>query len=76
MMARAGAHYGQAAARFLRRPRSGQAKELKEGAKGVIYNLASYTWPGWKEPGIAIGPGEIAQGLDAAKASSGSGYGL
>lgn len=48
----------------------------KEGAKGVIYNLALYTWPGWKEPGIAIGPGEIAQGLDAAKASSGSGYGL
>jgi len=69
MMARAGAQYGLTAARFYEAQDPATAKELKEGAKGVIYNLASYTWPGWKEPGIEIGPGEIAQGLDAAKAS-------
>ncbi len=69
MMARAGAQYGLAAARTLEAQDPAAAKELKEGARGVIYNLASYTWPGWNEPGIEIGPGEIAQGLDAAKAS-------
>lgn len=42
------------------------AKGLKDRARTVAYNLASYTWPGWDEPGIKLDPSQIAQGLDAA----------
>ena len=47
----------------------GRAKEFKGRARAIAYNLASYTWPGWDEPGIELGPAEIAQGLDAAAAA-------
>jgi hypothetical protein len=42
------------------------AEELKDQAKVISYNLASFAWPGWDEEGIVIGSTEIAAGLDAA----------
>ncbi|RYG68614.1 hypothetical protein EON80_11300 [bacterium] len=35
--------------------------------KAIAYNLASFTWPGWDEPGIRIGVTDVDLGLDAAK---------
>lgn len=34
--------------------------------KTISYNLASFTWPGWKESGIEISDEHIAIGLEAA----------
>jgi hypothetical protein len=48
----------------------GRARELKGRARAIAYNMASYTWPGWDEPGIDLGQAEVAQGLDAAAASA------
>src|ERR1700712_2391987 len=31
---------------------SGAARELRSLAKAMSYDLASFTWPGWDEPGI------------------------
>lgn len=36
-------------------------------AKKVAYNLASFLWPGWNEPGVSLSSGDIVIGLDAAK---------
>lgn len=36
-------------------------------AKKMSYNLASFTWPGWAEPGIDISPAEARLGLEAAR---------
>jgi hypothetical protein len=33
---------------------------------GSNYNLASFAWPGWGEPAITIGPGELEAGREAA----------
>ncbi|MBV9469552.1 MAG: hypothetical protein JO316_10465 [Abitibacteriaceae bacterium] len=65
LMARAGIQHGLVAARQTRK--TDIADDLRSSAKIISFNLASYTWPGWDEPGIAIGPGEVAIGLDAAK---------
>jgi hypothetical protein len=43
------------------------AVEIKSVAKGLAYNLASFTWPGWDEPGMVISQSDVAIGLDAAK---------
>ena len=48
----------------------GRARELKDRARAIAYNVASYTWPGWDEPGIDLGRSEVAQGLDAAAAAA------
>ncbi len=37
------------------------------GVKATLYNIASFTWPGWDEQGIDVSPTEAAAGLDAAK---------
>jgi tetratricopeptide (TPR) repeat protein len=42
---------------------------LRSAAKAMCYDLASFTWPGWDEKGIAIGPSDLAVGLDAGKAN-------
>jgi hypothetical protein len=34
----------------------------------LTYNLASFIWPGWAEPGVSPSPGDVTRGLDAAKA--------
>jgi hypothetical protein len=41
--------------------------DLRSLAKTLAYNLASFTWPGWEEPGVTIGPAAVAVGLDAAR---------
>lgn len=43
------------------------ALALRGKAKAISYNLAANCWPGWRDPGITIGPVERAIGLDAAK---------
>lgn len=43
--------------------------ELRGHAKAMAYNIASFTWPGWDEPGIVIGPSDLVTGFDAAKAN-------
>lgn len=40
---------------------------LLDSAKKIAYNLASFCWPGWDEPGITISEGDIQIGSDAAK---------
>lgn len=43
-------------------------RELFGGfAKKMAFNLASFLWPGWDEPGVSLSSGDIAVGLDAAK---------
>lgn len=36
-------------------------------AKGFLYDIASFTWPGWDEAGIAVTPDQARLGLDAAR---------
>jgi hypothetical protein len=36
-------------------------------AKALAFNLGSFTWPGWAEPGIVLTPADIAAGLEAAR---------
>lgn len=43
--------------------------ELRSAAKGMCYDLASFTWPGWDEPGIKVTACDMWAGLDAAKAN-------
>ena len=45
------------------------AHQLRSAAKGLCYDLASFTWPGWDEPGITISAGDLAIGLDAARSN-------
>ena len=40
---------------------------LRAAAKGLAYNLASFTWPGWDEPAIRPTPDQTALGLHAAR---------
>ncbi|MEK6223007.1 MAG: hypothetical protein N2D54_12245, partial [Chloroflexota bacterium] len=45
----------------------GLANEFKGKAKALNYNLASFSWPGWDEPGFMDIPTDIlALGLQAA----------
>jgi len=42
------------------------AESLKSTAKGLSYNIGSFCWPGWDEPGIIVGATALAIGRDAA----------
>jgi hypothetical protein len=46
-----------------------RAHELRSGAKTLTYDVASFTWPGWDEPGIVITPPEMRAGYAAARAN-------
>jgi len=46
-----------------------RAKALRAIAKGLIYDIASFTWPGWNEKRIEISKGQLAEGLQAARAN-------
>lgn len=48
---------------------TGQAYELRSQAKALSYDLASFTWVGWDEPGIVITPPEARAGCAAARAN-------
>src|SRR5690349_9328805 len=45
-----------------------EAYALRTIAKRLCYNLSSFTWDGWDEPGFVITSSDLAVGLDAAKA--------
>jgi hypothetical protein len=45
------------------------ASEARSAAKALMYNLASFTWPGWDEPGIEVSASEAASGLAAARSN-------
>jgi hypothetical protein len=59
----AGIHYAVAQAAAI----PGDAHELRSLAKAMSYDLGSFTWPGWDEPGIVPTLEQIARGLDAAR---------
>ena len=65
-MGRAGIQHGLTSAAGAGAP---FARDLKDRARSIAYNLASYTWPGWDELGIKLDASQIAQGLDAAAAA-------
>jgi len=44
-----------------------RADKLRAAAKGLAFDLGSFNWPGWDEPGIALHEEDIAAGFDAAK---------
>jgi hypothetical protein len=64
---RAGVQFALTAAETLAEPNSELANSLRSTAKALAYNVASFTWPGWNEPGIAVTAADVALGLDAAK---------
>jgi DNA-binding transcriptional MerR regulator len=45
------------------------AYEARSTVKGLMYDLASFTWRGWDEPGIDISQESAAAGLSAARAN-------
>ena len=65
LMARAGMQYALASA--AAESDAEKAYALQSKAKGIAYNLAANTWPGWDDPGITIDPTTIAIGMDAAR---------
>jgi DNA-binding transcriptional MerR regulator len=46
---------------------SATAYAARSAAKGLMYDLASFTWVGWDEPGIEVSPSDASAGLAAAK---------
>ena len=40
--------------------------KLRSHAKAIAYDIGSFSWPGWEEPGINPGPAELATGNDCA----------
>jgi hypothetical protein len=42
-------------------------RRLRVTAQRLSFDLASFAWPGWREEGVAIGPAELAAGLDFAR---------
>jgi len=44
-----------------------QVEAIQSSVKGMYYDIASFTWPGWDEAGITIDDGQIQLGLAAAK---------
>ena len=65
----AGVHYCLAAALALDGEDPTAAGELRCAAKRMATNAASFTWPGWDEPGVTILPEQMQQGLMYARFS-------
>ena len=64
----AGAHLAITAS-IASQDNTSSAEEFRKLTKQFCFNLGSFTWPGWNEPGIAIGPSDLAVGLAAATAN-------
>jgi len=64
-IARAGVQHGLTEAARTGDP--ARAEALRGQAKGLAYNIGSFNWPGWDEPGVEIGSGEVAEGFDGAR---------
>ncbi|HSU66164.1 MAG TPA: hypothetical protein VLJ39_04815 [Tepidisphaeraceae bacterium] len=67
MLAQAGADFGLSEAVRADASDAAVALQLRSIAKGLLYDIASFTWPGWDEPGILITPTDMAIGYEAAK---------
>ena len=67
VMAQAGIQHSLIAAAALETQDAQSAYQLRSIAKGLAYDIGSFTWPGWDEPGITIEPAHLAFGLEAAK---------
>lgn len=67
LLAPAGIQYGVTVAQAMNEEE--QAYKVRSAAKGIAYNLASFTWPGWNEPGIVLTAAHLTVGLDAARAN-------
>ena len=65
----AGIHHCLASALACDGADGAAAKELRFAAKRMATNVASFTWPGWDEPGITISPEQMRQGLMFARYS-------
>ena len=65
----AGVHHCLAAALALDGKDDAAAGELRRAAKRMATNAASFTWPGWDEPGVTISPEQMQQGLMYARFS-------
>jgi hypothetical protein len=65
--ARTAMETGQTMAKNLKPKDPAAAAEVLGVVKGIAYNLASFTWPGWNESGITIGPDDLAMGREAAR---------
>jgi hypothetical protein len=46
---------------------SGGAEFFMARSLGLSYDIASFTWPGWNEPGVIVTPTLLAAGLEAAR---------
>lgn len=46
-----------------------KAGDLRYAAKRMATNVASFTWPGWREPGITVTDTQLAEGLTFARAA-------
>jgi len=66
-LARAGIQYCLAAGTAVADEDIELALQLRSLAKTISYNLASYTWIGWREPGIELDETDQRFGLEAAK---------
>lgn len=66
---RAGLQHGLTVAQALQTTEPQRALELRGAAKGLAYDLASFTWNGWDEPGISMTAADLQVGLDAARAN-------
>lgn len=47
------------------------AHDLRSSAKSILYNIASFAWVGWDEPGIEVTASDAAAGLQAARINLG-----
>jgi hypothetical protein len=65
--ARAGIQYSLIKSQELIATDIVKANEVRDVARVISYNLASYTWPGWDEKGIVIAEADLLVGLEAAK---------
>ena len=66
-LARAGIQYCLAAGTAVAEEDIEEALQLRSMAKTIAYNLASYTWSGWDEPGISLDETDGRFGLEAAQ---------
>ncbi len=66
-VAKAGIQYCLTKARELGDADAENAAKLRDFAKIISFNLASFTWPGWNEKDIVITEDALFAGLEAAK---------
>lgn len=64
---RAGIQYGLAAASAASEYDRDAAVKIREKVRALAFNVASFTWPGWAEPGIDPNLTDVTLGYDAAK---------